>query len=274
MFRIIRIFRLFRINAYYDSLNVITEVIVSKKQQLFSSVFIILMLMLASSLCMYSLEHQAQPEVFSNAFSGIWWAASTLLTVGYGDIYPVTILGKMFGIFIAFLGVGIVAIPTGIISAGFVDQYSRIKKMSEYGQEAAIHFIKIHLTERDSWINHSIAQLNLPSRVVVAAIQRNHRIIVPRGNIILRAGDDMILGAESFHDTQEHIKLKELHLQKNHPWIGQRIRELDISRQSIIVLVRRHKKILIPNGNLILREGDTVILYTQMHMAHATEIEI
>ena len=84
----------------------------------------------------------------------------------------------------------------------------------------------------------------------------------------------MILGAESFHDTQEHIKLKELHLQKNHPWIGQRIRELDISRQSIIVLVRRHKKILIPNGNLILREGDTVILYTQMHMAHATEIEI
>src|SRR5699024_10382443 len=107
MFRIIRIFRLFRINAYYDSLNVITEVIVSKKQQLFSSVFIILMLMLASSLCMYSLEHEAQPEVFSNAFSGIWWAASTLLTVGYGDIYPITVLGKMFGIFIAFLGVEI-----------------------------------------------------------------------------------------------------------------------------------------------------------------------
>ena len=73
--------------------------------------------MLASSLCMYSLEHEAQPEVFSNAFSGIWWAASTLLTVGYGDIYPITTLGKMFGIFITFLGVGMVAIPTGIISA-------------------------------------------------------------------------------------------------------------------------------------------------------------
>ena len=88
MFRIIRIFRLFRINAYYDSLNVITEVIVAKKQQLLSSVFIIMVLMLASSLAMYSLENPAQPEVFSNAFSGIWWAASTLLTVGYGDIYP------------------------------------------------------------------------------------------------------------------------------------------------------------------------------------------
>ena len=72
MLRIIRIFRLFRINAYYDSLNVITEVIVGKKQQLLSSVFIILILMISSSLCMYSLENKAQPEVFTNAFSGIW----------------------------------------------------------------------------------------------------------------------------------------------------------------------------------------------------------
>lgn len=146
MFRVVRIFRLFRINAYYDSLNVITQVLTSKAQQLLSSVFIILVLMTASSLCMYSLEHDAQPDVFSNAFSGIWWAVSTLLTVGYGDIYPITALGKIFGILITFLGVGMVAIPTGIISAGFVDQYSRIKRISEYGTEADIHFIRIHLT--------------------------------------------------------------------------------------------------------------------------------
>ena len=86
MIRIVRIFRLFKINAYYDTLTVIKEVINSTRQQLISSVFIILVLMLASSLCMYSLENEAQPEVFSNAFSGIWWAGSTLLTVGYGDI--------------------------------------------------------------------------------------------------------------------------------------------------------------------------------------------
>ena len=77
MIRVVRIFRLFRINAYYDSLNVITEVLKNKKQQLFSSVFIVLVLMLASSLCMYSVEHTAQPEAFKNAFSGIWWSAST-----------------------------------------------------------------------------------------------------------------------------------------------------------------------------------------------------
>ena len=73
MIRIVRIFRLFRINAYHDSLSVITEVIYGKRQQLISSVSIIVILMLASSLCMYSLEHEAQPDVFTSAFSGIWW---------------------------------------------------------------------------------------------------------------------------------------------------------------------------------------------------------
>ena len=144
MFRVARIFRLFRITAYHDSLSVITEVLNGKKQQLLSSVFLIGILMIGSSLCMYSLEHDAQPEVFSNAFSGIWWAVSTLLTVGYGDIYPITTMGKTFSIIITFLGVGMVAIPTGIISAGFVDQYSRIKRMSEYVKTEDVHFLKIH----------------------------------------------------------------------------------------------------------------------------------
>ena len=273
MLRIMRVFRLFRINAYYDSFKLITEVLSSKKQQLFSSVFTILILMLASSLCMYSLEHEAQPEVFSNAFSGIWWAASTLLTVGYGDIYPITTLGKMFGIFITFLGVGMVAIPTGIISAGFVDQYSRIKRMSEYGQEADVHFIKIHLTQRDPWVDHTIAQLNLPERVIVAVVKRNDRILVPRGNMRLRADDIMVLGAESFGEN-EHIKLKEITLQKSHPWIGHRIRDLDISRHSIIVLVKRRKRVLIPNGSMILQERDVVIIYTQSFISSGTDIEI
>ena len=92
MLRVARIFHLFRINARYDSFNVITTVLYEKRNQIISSLFIVLILMLASSLCMYSVEHDAQPTVFRNAFSGIWWSMSTLLTVGYGDIYPITTL--------------------------------------------------------------------------------------------------------------------------------------------------------------------------------------
>ena len=273
MFRVARVFRLFRVNAYYDSLGVITEVISSKRQQLFSSVFILLVLMLASSLCMYSLEHEAQPQVFTNAFSGIWWSVSTLLTIGYGDIYPVTTMGKIFSIFITFLGVGMVAIPTGIISAGFVDQYTRIKRISEYADEDEVHFIRVALTEHDSWSGKTIQQLGLPHGVIVVAIQRGHEVVVPRGSVELMADDVLVLGAESVGSSdQHHIELKELELRQHNPWNGQRIRDLDISRQTLIVIVKRKGRMLIPNGDLTLHQGDRVILYTRTRMAHASSI--
>lgn len=273
MVRIVRIFRLFRINAYYDSLNVITEVISGKKQQLISSVFIIVVLMLASSLCMYSLENEAQPEVFQNAFSGIWWAASTLLTVGYGDIYPITTAGKLLGIIITFLGAGMIAIPTGIISAGFVGQYSNIKKRTEYGYEADMNFIKIRIRENDKWLGMRIADLDLPEGVIIAILKRKEEVIIPRGDIILQEKDSIVLGAEPFEE-HARINLKEIVLKEQNPWNGMHIRDLDISRHTVIVLVKRRNKALIPNGNMILREGDRVFLYTHQHLLDVNEIDI
>lgn len=273
IFRIIRIFRLFRINAYYDSLYVITEVIVGKRQQLMSSVFIILILMLASSLCMYSLENKAQPDVFQNAFSGIWWSVSTLLTVGYGDIYPITFLGKVFGIFISFLGVGIVAIPTGIISAGFVEQYNRIKQISEYAKESNVRFIKVQLQDIDAWANKSIKNLGLPHGILVVVIQRMGEILVPRGETILRPGDMLVLAAESFAG-ESRIELKEIEIKQQNDWAGELIRDLDISRRSVIVMVERGEQVMIPNGNLRLQVGDKIMMYTQKRMRDADSIRI
>ena len=271
--RVIRIFRLFRINAYYDSLNVITSVLSSKRNQLVSSVSIILVLMLASSLCMYSLENEAQPEVFSNAFSGIWWAASTLLTVGYGDIYPVTTMGRILGIVITFLGVGMVAIPTGIISAGFVEQDGRLKRLSEQANEYDLHFIKVQLHKNDAWVGQPIRKLGLPGGVIIAAIQRGREMVIPRGDVVLQDGDVLVIGAEYFKDDW-HIQLKEVELRRQSPWNGQAIRDLDISRQTIIVMIKRRGTMLIPKGSMILREGDTVLMYTKSHVAGATNIEI
>lgn len=127
MIRVIRIMRLFRVNQSFDAFSIVAEVVVEKRKHLLSSVCMIAMIMLAASLCMYGFEHDVQPDVFENAFSGIWWAMSTVLTIGYGDIYPVTIGGKIVAIIIALLGVCVVAIPTGVISAGFVEYYARIR---------------------------------------------------------------------------------------------------------------------------------------------------
>ena len=124
MFRIIRILRVFRIHHYADPLRVIGDVLRKKKGQLMSSCFIVFILMIAASLLMYNFEHEVQPEAFANAFSGFWWAANSLLTVGYGDVVPITLAGRICGLVLTFLGVGVVAIPTGILSAGFMEQGS------------------------------------------------------------------------------------------------------------------------------------------------------
>ena len=261
VFRIVRIFRLFRINAYYDSLNVITEVIVGKRQQLLSSVFIIAVLMLASSLCMYSLEHEAQPEVFRNAFSGIWWSVSTLLTVGYGDIYPITPLGKFVSIIITFLGVLMVAIPTGIISAGFVEQYSRLVRLGS-SQEQDLHFVTVELGAKDYWAGRLIKDLMLPRGILIAAVQRRGELVVPRGDVMLKPGDRVVLCAEALKKEQP-VNLREIVLGPGHEWAGCAIRDLNISRQSYIVMVRRGGTMLVPHGSMRLLQGDTVILYSK-----------
>jgi len=273
IFRVIRIFRLFQINAYYDSLNVIAQVIDSKKQQLVSSVFIIMVLMLASSLCMYSLEHEAQPEVFVNAFSGIWWSVSTLLTVGYGDIYPITTVGQIFGIIISFLGVGMVAIPTGIISAGFVEQYSRIKRMSEYASEDDILFLKLKIMKEDSWCGKSISQLDLPAGLIVALIRRGRENLVPQGTTVLSEGDTLVLSTDALRDDK-HVELKEIVLMRHHPWNGLQLRELDISRQTIILMVKRDNKNITPEPEFVLQEGDRIIMISQERIHESRQIKI
>lgn len=273
MFRIVRIFRLFRINTYYDSLNVITEVLSAKKQQLISSVFIISVLMIASSLCMYSLEHEAQPEVFKNAFSGIWWAVSTLLTVGYGDIYPVTTLGRIFSIVITFLGVGMVAIPTGIISAGFVEQYSEMKKRGEVIDESDVRFLKVSLAADDGWVGKSSDQIPLPGGLMIAAVRRDGETMLPGKAAALRENDTVVLGAPP-SDRSEDIDLTEITLGRHNPWVGMRIRELDISRRALIVAVRRDNRALTPTGGLMLEEGDKIFLYTSRRVRDMAKVKV
>ena len=105
------------------------------------------------------------------------------------------------------------------------------------------------------------------------AIQRDEGIIVPRGGVALLPGDTLVLGAESMGDDR-HIDLKEVVLRRQHPWNGLRIRDLDISRQTIIIMVKRRGRVLIPNGDLTLKEGDRIILYSQSYIRADSTIEV
>lgn len=195
MLRVARIFHLFRLNAKYDSFNVITTVLYEKRNQIISSVFIVMILMLASSLCMYSVEHEAQPEVFRNAFSGIWWSMSTLLTVGYGDIYPITTLGRVMAIGIAYLGVGVVAIPTGIISAGFVEQYQRKSNISSLKNEDIRKIAEIFVDRR--YAGKTVEEVEDDNQITVFLVLREDLSILPQKDTILRMNDIMVIREEN-----------------------------------------------------------------------------
>lgn len=129
--RIFRIFRLFKLGRYSKALLTVGEVLKERKEELSVTFTIVIVLLILSSSLMFYVEHNSQPDVFPSIPATFWWAVATLTTVGYGDVYPVTILGKILGGVIAILGIGMFALPTGILGAGFVERIKKTKKEKE-----------------------------------------------------------------------------------------------------------------------------------------------
>ncbi len=255
--RIFRIFRLFKINAQNDAFNIVIEVLRAKSRQIMSSVVIVLTMMLASSLLMYGLEHEAQPEVFKNAFSGLWWSVSTLLTVGYGDIYPVTTLGRIAAIVMSFLGVGLVAIPTGIISAGFVEQYTKMKPLDDISQGNDLQFFSFGISEDHPYVWKRISDISMPPEIMIVAVIRGNNILIPRGNTQIKPGDEVIMGCLAYKN--EHgIRAREFMIDDSHPWNGEYLWNLQVPEDMVVVSVIRHGKAMIPKGSTVFMPGDVV----------------
>lgn len=125
VFRLLRVFRIFKLAYYIDECRLLLEAFREQGRQLLVSSFLLMLIILASSILMYEIENAAQPDVFTNVFSALWWAVVTLTTVGYGDIYPVTVLGKILSAVIALTSIGLIAVPTSTIAASFMKQMTQ-----------------------------------------------------------------------------------------------------------------------------------------------------
>ncbi len=119
--RILRIFRVLKLVRYFRALRLLGHVIADRKEELVSIFLVLLILLALSSSLMYLVEHEDQPEVFTSIPTTMWWSIVTLTTVGYGDTYPITPLGQTIAAIIAILGIGMFALPAGILGAGFVE---------------------------------------------------------------------------------------------------------------------------------------------------------
>ena len=129
--RIFRVIRLFKIIRYAKAVQIIGQVVNSRRAELIVSFAFIVIMLVMISFIMFFTEHGAQPDKFSSVPETMWWAVATLTTVGYGDIYPITPLGQVLAGFISILGIGLFAIPTGIIAAGYLEQISQKKHVGD-----------------------------------------------------------------------------------------------------------------------------------------------
>ena len=129
--RMFRLFRLFKLARYSESLMSMRNVLMERREDLWISLATILFLLVFASSGMYFIENSAQPNQFSSIPAAMWWGVATLTTVGYGDVAPITPLGKLLGAVIAILGIGMFALPAGILASGFGEEVRLRKKRRE-----------------------------------------------------------------------------------------------------------------------------------------------
>jgi voltage-gated potassium channel len=126
--RLFRVLRILKLSRHHDSVRLLVDVLVRRKGELLTTTLSLFILLTLSSTLMYYIESGAQPNAFENIPKAMWWGTVTLTTVGYGDIYPITPLGKFVGSIVAFLGIGLFALPAGIIASGFAESLMSRKK--------------------------------------------------------------------------------------------------------------------------------------------------
>ena len=116
-FRLLRLIRLLKLARYNDAIHRMHRAAVIVREELVLFISVALILVFLSAVGIYYFESGSQPEHFTSVFHSLWWAIVTLTTVGYGDVFPITTGGRVFTFFVLFLGLGIVAVPTGLLAS-------------------------------------------------------------------------------------------------------------------------------------------------------------
>ncbi|WP_462170083.1 ion transporter [Pseudoalteromonas xiamenensis] len=158
--RVVRLLRIFKLTRYSRAMQLLLESFKEERSSLIAAFFIMTVVMILAACGIYLLEHDVQPDKFGSIPAAMWWALVTLTTVGYGDVVPITHVGKLFGGVITVLSMGMVAIPTGLLASSFADQ---LRKRREAFQEAVLHSLVDGELTRDEreHLDHLRAELGL-----------------------------------------------------------------------------------------------------------------
>jgi voltage-gated potassium channel len=253
--RMLRLIRIFKLARYSPALHTLLRVVVNEARALIGALLLMVTILLFAATGIYWLEHLVQPEKFGSIPDAAWWAIATLTTVGYGDVAPVTPLGKIFGSIVMLIGLGMFALPIAILSTGFAQEVGRRDFVVTWSMLARIPLF----AELDA---HSIADLmpylhahNYPVHweVIAEGSEGESMFFIASGSVAvrttggeqtLRIGDffgEVAMIEQTFHDvsftTTSRARLLRLHredflrLERAHPDIGRHIRSVAEARK-------------------------------------------
>ncbi len=175
--RIFRVLRIFKLTRYSGAMGVVINVLKEEADSFFAAFFVLIILLVLTSSGIYLLEHKVQPEDFGSIPQAMWWAMATLTTVGYGDVVPVTVAGKFFGSCITIIGMGMVALPAGILASGFSDQLRR--RREEYNLKLDVALADGIITEDEQLeLNQLRQQLDLNQEDAELLLRAASRTVV------------------------------------------------------------------------------------------------
>lgn len=204
-------------------------------------------------------------QQFVISFAGLRGAASivfaimTAVSPAYGEdtifhiVFCVVLISILFqGTFLPFVA----------RRFHMIDNNSDVlKTFNDYSDETNIQFIQLSIEANHPWIDRPIKELSIMPKTIIALIIRNGEEIVPKGDTTLKEGDLIVVGAEEYNETDK-INLEEIHITKKHKWNEKRVSELDITKDTMIVMIRRKEKDIVPDGTTLLQDGDILVLYS------------
>ncbi len=170
--RVLRLIRFLKLARYSQSLQTLGRVVINEWRALMGALLLMLTMLLLASTGMYFLEHRAQPEHFGSVPAAAWWGLATLTTIGYGDVVPITPLGKLFGGIVMIIGVGMFAIPIAILATGFSHEAARHQFVVTWGMVARVPLFA-----------------GLDAAAVAEVMSLLHSKTVPAGGHIVTAGE-------------------------------------------------------------------------------------
>ena len=146
--RVARLLRVLKLTRYSAATNLLFSVLREEARVMGAAMFMLFLLLVLTASATYLVEHPVQPEAFANIPQAMWWAIVTVTTVGYGDVVPITPLGKVFGSILGFIGVAMVALPAGILASGFGDVLNRRRNSLRRDRDRAMHDGVVDAAER------------------------------------------------------------------------------------------------------------------------------